>query len=433
MLSNEKGSGLVLAILIVVALFVLATSLAFLTRIDMNISGHQTRYVEAVYVAEAGVQEAIHRLSLPDPTNMTVNGTSINAAIHDGTIPPNPNWKARIFLCRPGAAPAPGANQYHTVTVQNAANWLNYSTASELTKALTIEHKWKDLDNDGVRENGEVVLYDPSKVPPENFTTGTVVEVVTVTGKEATAERQIKAEATKFPLNVNVKAALLCNKGVNIGGNVTVCGHNHSINTPTDTKYPACQAYHLDSGGTACAAGGCLTGVMTTGFPDSASSIATHGAAADLVGNPPTNSSPSNPFYTLAQTMGLSQAEVDAILANADYTTPNAANPQKGITYINNVGGEVSWNNAVGEGLLYVSGSLRIAGHLSWKGLIYVEGDFTCHGTVDVLGAIVVNGISTYSVTSGTPSILYSSDALDYYLREPLGFVQIGWKETGGL
>jgi hypothetical protein len=131
--------------------------------------------------------------------------------------------------------------------------------------------------------------------------------------------------------------------------------------------------------------------------------------------------------------MGLSQAEVDAILANADYTTPGAANPQKGITYINNVGGEVSWNNTVGEGLLYVTGSIRIAGHLSWKGLIYVEGDFTCHGTVDVLGAIVVNGISTYAVASGTPSILYSSEALDYYLREPLGFVQIGWKETGGL
>jgi hypothetical protein len=430
---NEEGSGLVLAILIIVAMFVLGTSLAFLTRTDMNISGHQTRYVEAVYVAEAGVEEAIHRLSLPDPTDVTVNGSSINAAIGDATSPPNPDWKARIFLCRPGQAPAAGANEYHTVTVQNASNWLEYSTASDLTEALAIEHKWKDLDDDGVRENGEIIRYDPAKVPPENFTTGSVIEVVTVTGKSTTAERQIKAEVTKFPLNVNVKAALLCNKGVRINGNVTVCGHNHSINTPVDTKFPACQGYELDSGHGNCPAAGCVTGVMTTGYPDSASSIDVHGGAADLVGNPPTNSSPSNEFYTLPQTLGLSQAEVDEILANADYTDVDQADPQEGITYVDNAGSEVRWNNANGSGLLYVTGSLVSSGHLYWRGLIYVEGDFTLTGTCDVLGAVVVNGVSEYAIASGTPSILFSSDALDYYLRQPLGYVEIGWKEVGGL
>jgi uncharacterized membrane protein len=56
------------------------------------------------------------------------------------------------------------------------------------------------------------------------------------------------------------------------------------------------------------------------------------------------------------------------------------------------------------------------------------------HGTVWVLGAIVVRGVSEYAdFSSGTPKVLYSSDALDYYLRQHMKFVKIGWKETSGL
>ena len=47
---NERGSGLVIAILTIVALFALGTALAFLTRTDVNISKHQTLHTEALYV-----------------------------------------------------------------------------------------------------------------------------------------------------------------------------------------------------------------------------------------------------------------------------------------------------------------------------------------------------------------------------------------------
>jgi hypothetical protein len=102
----------------------------------------------------------------------------------------------------------------HTVTIQDAGSWLEYSAASDLNQALTIEHKWKDLDGDGVREAGEIVLYDATQYPPENFLTGTPVEVITVNARSATAERQVLVEAVRFPLSVNAKAALLCDKGV---------------------------------------------------------------------------------------------------------------------------------------------------------------------------------------------------------------------------
>ena len=231
---NERGAGLVIAILTIVALFALGTALAFLTRTDINIAKHQTLHTEAIYVAEAGVEEALYRMSMTDPTNVTVNGSTINAAIRDATDPYDPDWKARIFLARPGQEPVPPVGVLHTVTIQDAGSWLEYSVASDLNEALTIEHKWKDLDDDGVREVGEIVLYDASQYPPENFTTGSPVEVISVTAKSATSEREVLVEAVRFPLSINVKAALLSDKGVDVRGNVTVCGHDHSIDDVLD-------------------------------------------------------------------------------------------------------------------------------------------------------------------------------------------------------
>jgi hypothetical protein len=426
---NENGMGLVLAILVVVALFILGSALAFVARTDVNISGHQTQYVGAVYVAEAGVEEALERLALRDPTDVTVNGSTINAAIRDAATPPDPNWVARIFLCSPGSEPTAATGQVHTATLQDDSDWLEYSSADDTLEALTIRHKWRDRDSDGERDANEVVLYDGGSVPPENFVKGSPVEVITVTGRSAAAERQIKVEATRLPLNVNVKAAVLSDLGVDLRGNVTICGHNHSIDTPAHTGISGCDGYDHPHGGT-CVEAGCLHGVITTGDP-----IEVKGST-DAAGYPSQfDTSSTNTFYTLAQTLGLSQEEVDEILDDADYTDIEQADPQDGITFVDNAAGnEAKWNNGTGSGLLYVTGDFSTTGNFVWRGLIYVEGDLVMHGTVWVLGAVVVKGVTEYAdFSAGTPKVLYSSDALDYYLRQHVKFVKVGWKETSGL
>ncbi len=428
---NERGVGLVIAILTVVALFALGMALMFLTRTDVNISKHQTLHVEALYVAEAGVEEALHRLGLPDPTMATVNGTSMNAAIRDSVRPYDANWRARIFLCNAGMEPAAPVGEYNTCTIQDNTTWLEYSSESDAATALTIEHKWQDLDGDGVREDGEIVLYDGSRYPPENFTSGSPVEIVTVTARSATAEREIKVEATRFPLNVNARAALLSDMGVDVRGNVTICGHDHAYNTPHYTMYPNCQAFeycwpplHAN-----CLAQGCLVGVMTTG------DIIDRRGSTDLDGEPTAeDTSSTNQFLTLAETLGIEQEDLDEILANADYSATAVDDPQDGITFVDNAGGaDASWNNGDGTGLLYITGNLNTHGNFTWKGLVYVEGDFVMAGTPSVIGAVVVKGVSTWAFTGGDPCIYYSSEALDYYLRQSLHYVKIGWKETSGL
>jgi hypothetical protein len=266
-------------------------------------------------------------------------------------------------------------------------------------------------------------------MPPENFVKGSPVEVITAIGRSAIAERRIKVEATRLPINVNVKAAVLSDLGVDLRGNVTVCGHNHSIDTPEHEGIPDCNDYDHPHGGT-CVEAGCLHAVITTGDP-----VLVKGST-DVGGYPSQwDTSPTNTFYTLAQTLGLSQEEVDDILNDADYFDVEEADPQDGITYVDNAGGsQVMWNNGAGSGLLYITGDFRTTGNFVWKGLIYVEGDLVMHGTVWVLGAVVVRGVSEYAdFSAGTPKILYSSDALDYYLRQHIKFVKVGWKETGGL
>ncbi|MGD9403021.1 MAG: hypothetical protein PVF95_12220, partial [bacterium] len=100
------------------------------------------------------------------------------------------------------------------------------------------------------------------------------------------------------------------------------------------------------------------------------------------------------------------------------------------ITYfIGDATGGETFNNVMGSGLLYVTGDLDCAGNFGWKGLIYVEGDFKITGTPWVLGAIVVKGTSDYAFTGGDPAILFSSEAIDYYIRQHLKYVEIGWKE----
>jgi hypothetical protein len=433
-LLGQRGSGLVIAILTIVALFALGTALAFLTRTDVNISRHQTLHAEALYVAEAGAEEVIRRLELRDPTTITVNGSSINAAIRDSVSPYDPDWKTRIFLGRPGEEPSPtGASEFHTVTIQDAGTWLEYSSPSDLTAALAIEHKWKDLDDDGVREDGEIVLYDPAQYPPENFVSGKPIEVITVTGKSATAERTIKVEVTRFPVTANVLAALMCDMGVDVRGNVTVCGHDHSINTPHYTMLPNCKVWELCYGPPPrahCDDAGCLIGVMTTG-----DEIDERGTT-DLAGEPsPRDTSSTNQFLTLAEALGLSQEEVDALLAHPDYTDVDQASPQDGITYVDNAAtGVAQWTGGGnGSGLLYTTGDLETGGNFMWKGLIYVEGDYKITGTPSIIGAVLVRGHSEYAFSGGNPCILYSSEAIAETVSKAAGYIRVGWKETSGL
>lgn len=411
-LTNADGNALVITLIILFSISVIGASLAMVSSLDLKIAGNERQTARALPVAEAGLNEAIHRLSLSNPTNMTIGGWTGNVAIGD-QVPYNPNWTARIYLTAPNGAPTGSTNVFNTGTIQ-ASNqpYLDYSVSNGTDGVLEIRHKWRDLDGDNVRDANEIVRWDPAQVPPENYTSGFPIEIVTVTGRQGNATRTIQAEVVKRTMLARTLGALYCDKAVRLTGNCAFCGHNHSITVPAGTKPNACVPWHLATGN--------LPGVTTTG-----DNVQVQGSSA-VAGDPqPIDKSATNPWYSLADVLGLMQSEVNDMLANADHTS--MANPLNGITYIN--GDANASSNFVGEGLLYVTGDLKGAGSFTYRGLIYVEGDVKLTGTPWILGGMIVKGTSDFNFSAGNAGVLYSKDAITNALSRALPCTMLSWRE----
>lgn len=415
-LEDESGAALAVVLLMLLGLAAMGMAATWIGSTDLSVAGGQRQRAEALHVAEAGLAEAMHRLGEQPGTMVSLGGTDYDISIQDPSNPPNPDWEARIFATDPGAAPSSGdADVFHTGTIQPAGDYLAYGHATDPEFAVSIRHKMRDFNGDGV---AEVALYDPSRVPPENGTTGFPIQRITVPGFEGRARRTVQADVMRFPLNPNVFAGLMSDGAVDLRGNVTVCGHNHRIDTPAGTQLPSCSPAWDEPNGN-------LFGVMTTG-----DAVGTRGST-DLLGSPsPTSTDPTNTFLSIAEALGLTQQEWTDLAANADRTDPAAPMPWNGITVID---GDVSLSGGSGSGLLYVTGDLRVSGGFEWTGLVYVEGVLRNTGNVWILGGVMARGggeAVAVDFGAGTPAILYSREALVQSLMAASKYVVLSWKEV---
>jgi hypothetical protein len=380
---------------------------------DYVVAGTQRQRTQALHAAEAGLHEAMYRLAERPGSVANINGVDVDISIGDQATPPDPAWNTQIFLRSPTIAPVVNGSSTITGTFQSSAEYLEYADPNDATEALVIRHRLRDFDGDGVPE---VAFYDPSRIPQVNPATGWPIERVTVRGHAGQALRVIQADVVRFPINPNVTSALMANGGIDLRGNVTVCGHNHRIVTPPGTQLPNCSPAWDEVNGN-------LVGAMTTGGP------VTTAGTTDLLGSPsPINTDPANQFQTLAQALGVSDQELAEILANADRTSLGAG-PWDGITVI---AGDQAINGGSGSGLLYVQGSLTIAGNFQWTGLVYVEGVLKNNGTTWILGGVMARGggfLTAVDFGAGSPTVLYSRAALVQTLMSAMDYIVLSWKE----
>jgi hypothetical protein len=411
-LKDERGSALVVTLLVLFAVSIIGATLAKISSTDLKIAGNQRMTSDALYAAEAGLTEAVHRLAQSDPTNVTIGGASVNVAIGDSP-PYDPNWQTHIYLAAPSNAAIVKGSINITGTIQDPnQEYIEYSRPSGTEDILTIEHKWVDRNGDNIRDVDELLLYDGTAIPPENFNSGFPIEIVTVTGRSGLGERVIQAEVTKRTLNARTLGALFVDKAIDVLGTPDFCGYNHSLNTPVGTMMGGCPGFHTGAGD--------LVGIASTGDDVNI------GGAADADGYPsPIDTSSSNPFYSLAEVLGLTQGEVNQMLNEADNTS--FVTPLNGITYIN--GDATLGSNIVGNGLIYVKGNLTGNGDVVFKGLIYVEGDVKLNGSAWILGSLIVRGTTDYNFSAGTAAVLYSEDAIKNYLGQAMPMIMLSWRE----
>jgi hypothetical protein len=424
--SNQEGMALVSLLVVLAALTVLSMGLMVFSTTEVRIADNQKNHTNALYVTESGVEEVMERLELQNGTMVTVNGATFDASIGDDPINPDPDWRTEVYLSAAGSLPAPAGTEIVTATVQSNANWLRYGDAGSGLAPITVQHKWVDLNSDGIRTQDELVRYDANEFPPENFSTGQLIEVITAAGIVNGSRRQLRAEVMRIPITVNVTAAITCDNGVDLTGNMAGCGHNHDFDTPAGTKIPACNPHEQCANRTLDASAGCLIAVMTTG--DDAAT----GGSSDLEGFPAwSDTSSTNAFFDAHEYLGLSLVEWNQMRADPDYTSANDAVNMDGIVVVNGdaTSGE-KFNGNKGTGLIYVDGDMDIAGNFEWRGLIYVEGNCNIIGTAWILGAIIVRGSTTNNAFgAGNSTILYSRDAITTYVGGVMDFQKYAWVE----
>ncbi|TET78438.1 hypothetical protein E3J38_08565, partial [candidate division TA06 bacterium] len=88
---DQKGMALVLAIMLLLVLFVMGSTLLMLATTDVKIASHQMRDNKALFVADAGIQEVLTRI------------TSDASYIGDPADLVNPDWQSEIYAVGPPA------------------------------------------------------------------------------------------------------------------------------------------------------------------------------------------------------------------------------------------------------------------------------------------------------------------------------------------
>jgi Tfp pilus assembly protein PilX len=395
-LRSERGVALVVALLVLVVISVLAVILMSSLNTDTKLVGHSVRHAQALNTAEAGVGEALARIRRGDVPN-------------DGA---NPRMVSQIFLTIPGNVPVLGVDSTAMATAQPAGAWLTYSTSNKSPEALTIEHKTTP-------DRTQIYRYDPTANPRIQTAAGFPIFKITSTGRRGADKRRIITEVCQRPVTGNIKAAIAAEVGINFSGNSDVCGFNHSADTPSGDKIPACNNDHLGTGH--------LPASWSTGTISSGGSSNQDGSPVDNMGN-------QVGFYAGPwEALSMGQTEFFAWIGTPLTSGPS---PPKGILYLDNnsvtqdQSGSFAYHGGNGEGLLYVDGDLTINGNFTFRGLIYIEGDLKINGTSWILGGMVVKGKTTIKIANGNCAILYSADAINQNIAKYGGqFLTLSWRE----
>ena len=423
---DQRGMALVAILVILSALTILSIGMFVFATTEIRIADNQRSHTGALFVSDAGVSEVIARMDLSAGTMVTANGFTFDASIGDDPIAPDPDWRTEVHLDNLGGLPAPVGTEVIVPTVQSSADWLTYGDTSQGLAPIVVQHKWADRNGDGVRDSDEIVRYDASQFPPQNFASGQPVEVITVTGLYDGSLRRIRSEIIRIPLSVRVSAAMTSDNGIDLTGNMSGCGHNHDIGTPSGTKIPGCHPWELCLNRTVDATAGCLVAAMTTGDP------ALTGGSSDLEGFPTwADTSSANSFFDIEEYLGISLSTWQGVRDNPDYTSSNdAVNMNVVVVVDGDATGSEKFNGNVGTGLIYVDGDMDISGNFEWRGMIYVEGDCDITGTAWVLGAMIVRGTtSATAFSAGNSTILYSRDAIAMFVGGQMSYQVLAWNE----
>jgi hypothetical protein len=484
---NEKGFVLPLGLMFLAIIAILGITAVVLTTTDLKIGSNYRASEQAFYTAEAGVQEALFRISLVNDCTKTiaqggsqvsVNGVT-NAYIGDPSSGGyDPNWQVKIYFVEDAATP-------DTATLLPKADWPNMNYDE-----VTIRHEKEsdigiDINADG--DTDDLVFYDPSvgknatNSPPGVGKPITWIESI---GKSGTSQHKIHVEATKEVIAVDSKAAIAVNNPPNFTGNSSILGFNFKKETDPgfsgytktideikgrigdstlskdhygDGSNATVEAdgtgdvtidvpYAVDgSGNWMLQDSGHLPGSVSTG-----DTISPSGSNAVFGGNGTKAwKDETIPSWLPIQDVifdpniysdaGERLSMLNDLLARADITDADLETndhlKNKEPMGIIHITGDLDLASdtplpasGYGQGLIYVEGNLKVTGDIKFKGLVFVEGDVDIKGKFWNLGMILVKGTTINLL--GDATTLYSKEVIDDLEDFTKTVKIISWKDV---
>lgn len=444
---ERSGAALIVALIILLLFALIGSTIMMLSVNDDRMINDRLSNINALAAAEAGIAEAIRRLSLPP---------SDSFAISDPGVPPAAGWRTYILLS--GELPPTEPPVYCEMSVQMLmpeSLRIPYSTAQlDVSRSLMIAYKTD------VKEGDNIIYYNWDEEVEESHNPGNYrgkyfpVAIIEATGSAAKVERTLQVEVARRGLAPSVDAALSCNTDIEIAGKFTCCGHDHLFDTPWGTNAGSDRFECFDEPGTDdaawhsdrsdgkphgisapfekpdpdrwCGEAGCIPGVSACG-----NDVRT-GTQVIVRGNPDRSGDVSGkPFQYLYQMLNTESWEE---LENQFMWQVLEPGTIDGGSYVGfyKCDGDLDIRGVVNvTGVLWVTGDLKQRGHLSANGIVYTERSLVCDGNVWILGAVAIEGRGASLVRpfNGKGILLYSLEGIERALAAADGYRIVARRE----
>lgn len=403
----EGGNALVIALLVLMVLTSAGVAFVAVTKSEKQIAGNEMTSTQAMYAAEAGIAEGLHRMSFPSEVANYIGPPAPGA--------PAPGWGRYIVMANGASLLDPDRAALASDGLDNNGNGFVDESGEAYPEVLTKQ----TIDANALvypyvrveykTQGGQLVRFgdadeNPMTPPIENLLNGAPVLRVTATGRRGTAGKRLEAEAVRFPL-VSVGSAVWAGGPMVFNGNAfLIDGHDHAATAPYDTVTGATP----------------LRAILTEGPASDATLTAQQQDNATGVNGD--NSVAQSPYtydfnQLWSQLSGMADNKVVGPLTFGSSYPPLGSlnNPQ--VTVVD--GGLTINGTWSGGGILMVNGNLALGGGCNFNGIVIVTGDvkMTGGGPADaarVVGGIIYQGsLVNGSSTSGSGRIYYSSQAVN--------------------
>jgi hypothetical protein len=396
---------MVIALLVLMVMTSVGVAYVAVTKSEKQIAGNSMRSTQAMYAAEAGIAEGLHRMAFPAESTNYIGPAGL----------PTAGWGKYIVLAAGASLLDTNGPALASDGLDNDGDTFVDESGERYPEVLTKQ----TISADALRypfvrveyktQGNQLLRYgdaddDPTTPPTENLVKGAPMLQITASGRTGNAAKTLEAEAVRFPL-VDVAGAVWAGGPMGFNGNsFLIDGHDHGATAPHDTVPGAPP----------------VPAIITQG-PTS---------DADLSGNQLDNvtgeggdgsvqhSTFKYDFVTLwNQLSGMCDFKDAGPLTYGSSTPTHGTLADPKVTIVD--GGLTINGTWQGAGILMVNGNLAMGGGCMFKGIVIATGDIklTGGGPADVariVGGIIYQGsLINGSNTAGSGRVFYSSEAIN--------------------